>query len=219
MAYEIALIPGDGIGQEVIPEGVRVLERLAVDHGFQLAFSHFPFSCQFYLQHHMMMPPDALDDLAGFDAILLGAVGDPRVPDHVSLWELLIPIRREFQQFVNLRPVRLLPGIRSPLAGRKPEDIDFLIVRENNEGEYSKIGGRLYEGTDREMAVQESVFTRTGVDRILRFAFELARSRPRAHLTSATKSNGIIHTMPFWDERLQSGQCRLPRCVFRSIPY
>jgi len=214
MRYEIALIPGDGIGQEVVPEGARVLERLAVDHGFETAFSHFPFSCRFYLQHHMMMPPEALDELAGFDAILLGAVGDPRVPDHVSLWELLLPIRREFQQYVNLRPVRLLPGIRSPLSGRKPEEINFLIVRENNEGEYSKIGGRLYEGTDREMVVQESVFTRTGVDRILRFAFELARSRPRAHLTSATKSNGIVHTMPFWDERLRAVSADYPDVSF-----
>lgn len=214
MTYKIALIPGDGIGQEVIPEGVRVLEQLSGDQGFQLSFSQFPFSCQYYLQHNRMMPPGALDDLAGFDAILLGAVGDPRVADHVSLWELLLPIRRQFEQFVNLRPVRLLPGIRSPLADRKPEDIDFLIVRENNEGEYSPIGGRLFEGTDREMVVQESVFTRTGVDRILRFAFELAQSRPRAHLTSATKSNGIVHTMPYWDERLRVVSADYPDVSF-----
>lgn len=202
--YKIALIPGDGIGQEVVPEGVRVLERLAADHGFQLRFSEFPFSCAHYLQYKEMMPRTAIDDLAGFDAILLGAVGDPRVPDHVSLWELLLPIRRQFQQYVNLRPVRLLPGIRSPLAGRQAGEIDFLIVRENNEGEYSRIGGRLYEGTDQEMVVQESVFTRAGVDRILRYAFELAATRPRPHLTSATKSNGIIHTMPYWDERFKA---------------
>jgi tartrate dehydrogenase/decarboxylase/D-malate dehydrogenase len=151
-----------------------------------------------------MMPADGLEQLSGFDAILLGAVGDRKVPDHVSLWGLLIPIRRHFQQYVNLRPVRLLPGIRSPLAGRKAEDIDFYIVRENNEGEYSQIGGRLYPGTDQETVIQESVFTRRGVDRILRYAFKLAQGREKKHLTSATKSNGIIHTMPFWDERFEA---------------
>jgi tartrate dehydrogenase/decarboxylase/D-malate dehydrogenase len=208
--YTIALIPGDGIGQEVVPEGVRALERLAADHGFRLQFSRFPFSCSYFLEHEQMMPPGAIDALAGFDAILLGAVGDPRVPDHVSLWELLLPIRRQFEQYVNLRPVRLLPGIRSPLADRQTGDIDFLIVRENNEGEYSRIGGRLYEGTDREMVVQESVFTRTGVDRILRFAFKLAAARPRSHLTSATKSNGIVHTMPYWDERFKAIGAEFP---------
>jgi tartrate dehydrogenase/decarboxylase/D-malate dehydrogenase len=208
--YKIALIPGDGIGQEVLPEGVRVLERLAGDHDFEMAFTEFPFSCNYYLEHKKMMPPEAIDALAGFDAILLGAVGDPRVPDHVSLWELLLPIRRQFQQYVNLRPVRLLPGIRSPLADRQAGEIDFLIVRENNEGEYSQIGGRLYEGTEREMVVQESVFTRTGVDRVLKYAFELAARRPRAHLTSATKSNGIIHTMPYWDERFKAVSAEYP---------
>jgi tartrate dehydrogenase/decarboxylase/D-malate dehydrogenase len=200
----IALIPGDGIGQEVVPEGVRVLEVLAARYGFQIEFETFPYGCQYYLKHGVMMPADGLEKMGGFDAILLGAVGEPDVPDHVSLWGLLIPIRRHFQQYVNLRPVRLLPGIRSPLAGRKAEDIDFYIVRENNEGEYSRIGGRLYEGTEQETVVQESVFTRRGVDRILRYAFELAQSREKKHLTSATKSNGIIHTMPFWDERLKA---------------
>ena len=148
------------------------------------------------------MPVDGIDQLAAFDAIFLGAVGFPGVADHVSLWGLLIPIRRAFQQYVNLRPVRLLPGVTSPLAGRGPEEIDFLIVRENNEGEYSEIGGRMNRGTDDEMAVQQSVFTRCGVDRIVRYAFELAETRPAKHLTSATKSNGIVHTMPFWDERV-----------------
>ncbi|MEJ2221623.1 MAG: tartrate dehydrogenase [Desulfobacterales bacterium] len=200
----IALIPGDGIGQEVVPEGVRVLEVLAARYGFQIEFETFPYGCQYYLKHGVMMPADGLEKMGGFDAILLGAVGEPDVPDHVSLWGLLIPIRRHFQQYVNLRPVRLLPGIRSPLAGRKAEDIDFYIVWENNEGEYSQIGGRLYEGTEQETVVQESVFTRRGVDRILRYAFELAQSREKKHLTSATKSNGIIHTMPFWDERLKA---------------
>ena len=200
----VALIPGDGIGEEVVPEGVRVLEALSARYGFEVKFETFPYGCRYYLKRGAMMPADGLEQLSSFDAILLGAVGDPEVPDHVSLWGLLIPIRRHFQQYVNLRPVRLLPGIRSPLAGRKAEDIDFYIVRENNEGEYSRIGGRLYEGTEQETVVQESVFTRRGVDRILRYAFELAQSREKKHLTSATKSNGIIHTMPFWDERLKA---------------
>ena len=148
-----------------------------------------------------MMPDDGLEQLRRHDAIFLGAVGYPGVPDHVSLWGLLIPIRRTFGQYINLRPVRLLPGVRSPLADRRPEEIDFVVVRENNEGEYSEIGGRLYRSTDDEMAVQQAVFTRRGTDRVLRYAFELARRRPARHLTSATKSNGIIHSMPFWDER------------------
>ena len=148
-----------------------------------------------------MMPEDGLQELSRFDAILLGAVGYPGVPDHESLWGLLIPIRRQFDQYVNLRPVRLLPGITSPLANRSPEEIDFVIVRENTEGEYSEIGGRLYQGTEFEVVVQESMFSRRGVDRVMRFAFELAQQRPKQHVTSATKSNGIIHTMPFWDER------------------
>ena len=204
MVLNVALIPGDGIGREVVPEGVRVLEALAARYGFEVKFEAFPYGCQYYLKHGVMMPADGLKQLSDFDAILLGAVGDRKVPDHVSLWGLLIPIRRHFQQYVNLRPVRLLPGIRSPLAGRKAEDIDFYIVRENNEGEYSQIGGRLYEGTDQETVIQESVFTRRGVDRILRYAFELAQGREKKHLTSATKSNGIIHTMPFWDERFKA---------------
>ena len=209
-AFHIALIPGDGIGPEVVPEGVRVLEALAARYGFEVKFDAFPYGCRYYLKHAEMMPADGLERLGEFDAILLGAVGDPGVPDHVSLWGLLIPIRRHFQQYVNLRPVRLLPGIRSPLAGRKPRDIDFFIVRENNEGEYSQIGGRLYQGTDRETVIQESVFTRRGVDRILRYAFELAQTRKKKHLTSATKSNGIIHTMPFWDERLKAVSKEFP---------
>ncbi len=204
MTYQIALIPGDGIGREVVPQGVRSLEALALKFGFDLAFETFPFSCQYYLEHGVMLPPDALDRLKAFDAILLGAVGHPRVPDHVSLWGLLLPIRRAFDQYVNLRPVRLLPGIRTPLAGRGSEDIDFVIVRENTEGEYSEIGGRLFSGSEREVAVQETIFSKTGVDRILRYAFEYARTRPKKHVTSATKSNGIRFTMPFWDERFQA---------------
>ncbi|WP_366555039.1 tartrate dehydrogenase [Aquibaculum sediminis] len=201
MSYCIALIPGDGIGQEVIPEGVRVLQALAGDFGFALEFAEFPYSCQHYLDHGAMMPPDGIEQLSRFDAIFLGAVGAPGVADHVSLWGLLVPIRREFDQYVNLRPVKLLPGVRSPLADRKPEEIDFLVVRENTEGEYSTIGGRVFEGTEREAVLQQSVFTRHGVDRILRYAFEAAKAR-RGKLASATKSNGIIHTMPYWDERV-----------------
>ncbi len=201
MEYSIALIPGDGVGKEVVPEGVRVLEALSEKHDFEVRFEEFPYSCAYYLKHGEMMPPDGLEKLSRFDAILLGAVGEPSVPDHISLWGLLLPIRRGFDQYVNLRPVRLLPGIASPLANRGPQDLDFYVVRENTEGEYSEIGGRLFEGTEREMAVQETIFTRHGVDRIIRYAFELALKRPANHLTAATKSNGIIYTMPFWDER------------------
>jgi tartrate dehydrogenase/decarboxylase/D-malate dehydrogenase len=197
----MALIPGDGIGKEVVPEGVRVLNALAGTYHFKVEFTEFPYSCGYYLDHGVMMPEDGIETLRGFDAILLGAVGYPGVPDHVSLWGLLLPIRRQMQQYVNLRPVRLLPGITSPLANRTSKDIDFYIVRENNEGEYSEIGGRIYAGTDQEMVVQESIFTRQGVDRIMRYAFQLAQKRPRKRLASATKSNGIIHTMTFWDER------------------
>jgi tartrate dehydrogenase/decarboxylase / D-malate dehydrogenase len=210
MTYRIALIPGDGIGREVIPEGVRTLEALALKFGFNLSFRSFPFSCEYFLQHGVMMPPDALEQLKAFDAILLGAVGHPKVADHVSLWGLLLPIRRAFDQYVNLRPVRLLPGIRTPLADRKSADIDFVIVRENTEGEYSEIGGRLFAGTPREVVVQETIFSRTGVDRILRYAFEYARTRPKKHVTSATKSNGIRFTMPFWDERFQAMATQYP---------
>jgi tartrate dehydrogenase/decarboxylase/D-malate dehydrogenase len=175
-----------------------------------MEFTEFPFSCDYYTKHGVMMPADGIERLRPFDAILLGAVGSPAVPDHVSLWGLLIPIRRSFDQYVNLRPVRLLPGIKSPLAGRTAKEIDFVIIRENTEGEYSQIGGRLYPGTEREVVVQESIFTRTGVDRVQRFAFELARTRTRRHVTSATKSNGIIHTMPFWDERFRSAAADYP---------
>ena len=196
--YKIAVIAGDGIGHEVVPEGIRVLEAAARRHNFALASKEFDWSCDTYLKTGRMMPADGLDQLRAFDAVFLGAVGHPNVADHVSLWGLLIPIRRGFRQYVNLRPVRLLPGIETPL--KNPGQIDFCVVRENNEGEYSNIGGRLFENTDAELAVQESVFTRRGCDRIMRFAFQLAAKR-RSHVTSATKSNGIIHTMPFWDER------------------
>jgi tartrate dehydrogenase/decarboxylase/D-malate dehydrogenase len=200
--FNIAVIAGDGIGKEVVPEGIRVLEAAGQRFGFRLNWHAFDWSCETYVKTGKMMPADGLQQLQTFHAIFLGAVGHPSVPDHVSLWGLLIPIRRSFRQYVNLRPVRLFEGIETPLKNWKPGQIDFCIVRENNEGEYSNIGGRLYEGTDDEMAVQQTVFTRRGVTRVMRFAFELARKRNK-HLTSATKSNGIIHTMPFWDECFQ----------------
>ena len=203
-SYSIAVIPGDGIGQEVVPASIRVVEAAGRRFGFDCRWTTFDWGCERYAETGQMMPADGLDQLRPHDAIFLGAVGWPGVPDHVSLWGLLIPIRRTFGQYVNLRPVRLLPGVRSPLADRQPEEIDFIVVRENNEGEYSEIGGRLYAGTDEELAVQQAVFTRRGVDRIIRYAFELARTRERRHLTSATKSNGIIHSMPYWDERFEA---------------
>jgi tartrate dehydrogenase/decarboxylase/D-malate dehydrogenase len=201
MRHRIAVIPGDGIGKEVVPEGQRVLETAARRFGFELAWNEFDWSCERFRKTGRMMPDDGLEQLRTCDAIFLGAVGAPGVPDHVSLWGLLIPIRRTFRQYVNLRPVRLLRGVRSPLADRSPAEIDMVVVRENNEGEYSEIGGRLYKGTEEELAVQQAVFTRKGCDRVMRFAFELARTRSRRHVTSATKSNGIIHSMPYWDER------------------
>ena len=198
--YTISAIPGDGIGHEVVPEGMRVLEAAGRRFGFALKWRDYDWSCERYAKTGSMMPADGLEQLKQSDAVFLGAVGFPGVPDHVSLWGLLIPIRRGFKQYVNLRPIRLLAGVDSPLKDRKPGEIDFYVVRENNEGEYSEIGGRLYAGTDLEMAMQQTVFTRRGCDRIMRFAFELAMKRKK-HVTSATKSNGIIHTMPYWDER------------------
>ena len=209
-SYKIASIPGDGIGREVLPEGIRVLDAVGSRFGIEWQWDHFDWSCERYSREGRMMPDDGLDQIRQHDAIYLGAVGFPGVPDHISLWQLLIPIRREFKQYVNLRPVRLMPGIASPLAGREVGDIDYWVVRENNEGEYSEIGGRLYSGTDQELVVQQNVFTRQGVDRILRFAFELAQSRPKKHLTSATKSNGIVYSMPYWDERVKAMAERYP---------
>jgi len=209
MKHRIAVIPGDGIGKEVLPEGMRVLEAAGRRFGFECDWTIFDWSCERYTKTGRMMPEDGLGRLRAFEAIYLGAVGFPGVPDHVSLWGLLIPIRRGFHQYVNLRPVRLLRGVRSPLRDRGPADIDMLIVRENNEGEYSEIGGRLYQDSPEELAVQQAVFTRRGCDRIMRFAFEQARRR-RRHVTSATKSNGIIHSMPYWDERFAAMARRYP---------
>ena len=202
--FRIAAIPGDGIGQEVMPEGVRVVEAAAAKFGLALEFTHFEWaSCDYYLEHGKMMPDDWFATLSTFDAIYFGAVGWPeKVPDHISLWGSLLKFRREFDQYVNLRPVRLLPGVPCPLANRKPGDIDFFVVRENTEGEYSSVGGKMFEGTEREFVLQESVFTRHGVDRILKYAFDLASTRARRKLTAATKSNGISISMPYWDERV-----------------
>ncbi len=202
--YRLAMIPGDGIGREVVPEGQRALEAAAKRYGFALDLTHHDFaSCGYYLKHGVMMPEDWKDRIGGGDAVFFGAVGWPaKVPDHVSLWGSLIAMRRDFDQYVNLRPVRLMPGVPSPLVNRKTGDIDFYVVRENTEGEYSSIGGRIFAGTERETVIQETVMTRIGVDRVLKYAFELARRRPKKHLTSATKSNGISITMPFWDERV-----------------
>jgi tartrate dehydrogenase/decarboxylase/D-malate dehydrogenase len=198
----VALIPGDGIGRETVAAGKKVLDAAAEVHGgFRLRCEEFDWSCEYFARHGRMMPEDGLDILRQHDAIYLGAVGYPGVPDHVSLWGLLIPIRRTFQQYINLRPVQLLPGVRTPLANRVPGEIDFYVVRENNEGEYSNMGGRLYEGLPNEIVVQNTVFTRLGVERVLRYAFELARRKGRKRVTSATKSNGINITMPYWDER------------------
>ena len=197
----IAVIPGDGIGNEVVPEGLRVLEAAASRFDLDFEFEHFDWSCERFKKKGAMMPVDGLDRLRETDSIFLGAVGYPGVPDHVSLWGLLIPIRRGFHQYINLRPVRLFEGLPSPLAGREVGDIDYLIVRENNEGEYSSIGGRMYEGTELEAAIQQSVFTKKGCERAMRYAFNLAMTRKRREVTSATKSNGISISMPYWDER------------------
>ncbi len=210
--YRIAVIPGDGIGKEVMPEGVRALETAAKRFGFDLRQDWFDFaSADHYAEHGRMMPEDWKERIGSHDAILFGAVGWPAtIPDHISLWGSLLQFRREFDQYVNLRPVRLMPGVACPLANRKPGDIDFWVVRENTEGEYSSVGGRMFHGTEREFAVQETIMTRVGIDRVLRFAFDLAQSRPKKHLTSATKSNGISITMPYWDERVEEAAKRYP---------
>ena len=204
-SLKIAVIPGDGIGTEVTPWGVRCLEATAKVFNLSLTFEQFDFaSCAYYKKHGDMLPPDWNATLSKFDALYFGAVGMPdEVPDHVTLWGSLLKFRREFDQYINLRPCRLMPGVKCPLAGRNPGDIDFWVVRENTEGEYSSIGGRIFEGTEREIVTQETIMTRIGVDRVLKYAFEMAKSRPKKHLTSATKSNGISITMPYWDERVK----------------
>ena len=210
--FKIAVIPGDGIGKEVIPEGLRVLKAAMDRFDINLHFDHFDFSSyDYYAKHGQMMPDDWKAKIGNHDAIYFGAVGWPDgIPDHISLWGSLILFRREFDQYINLRPVKLLPGVPSPLVNRKPGDVDMMIVRENTEGEYSSVGGRMFPNTDREFVTQQSVMTRIGVDRVLKFAFELAKSRPRKHLTSATKSNGISITMPYWDERVEAMAATYP---------
>ena len=217
--YSIALIPGDGIGVDVVREGKRVLDTVSELHGgFSLSYREFEWSCEYYAKNGRMMPDDGLEMLKDFDTIFLGAVGYPGVPDHVSLWGLLLPIRREFEQYINLRPVKLLKGIESPLAGKTSNDLNFTVIRENNEGEYSNIGGRMYSGTDMDMAIQNSVFTKRGVERVLRYAFDLAQKQgKKKHVTAATKSNGINHTMPFWDEYVKKVNQEYPDVTSSTV--
>src|SRR5947207_266401 len=198
--YKVAVIPGDGIGQEVIPAALTVLEAVASHRGFSLELKDFPWGCAYYTKHGRMMAADAYDQLAEFPVIYFGAVGDPSVPDHIAVWELILPLRQRFDQYVNLRPMRLLPGVTSPLANRGPADIDMICVRENSEGEYAGIGGRIHKGTPHEVAEQTGLFTRHGIERIVRYGFEVASRRPRRTLASATKSNALQHSMVLWDE-------------------
>lgn len=204
--YNIAVIPGDGIGTEVVPEALKVLEVVSNKYGINLQLDHFDFSSyEYYSKHGQMMPDDWKSQIGSHDALFFGAVGWPeKIPDHISLWGSLLKFRREFDQYINLRPVKLMPGVPSPLANKKPGDINFYIIRENTEGEYSSIGGKMFPDTDREIVMQETVMSRVGVDRVLKFAFELAQKTEKKHLTSATKSNGISITMPYWDERVES---------------
>jgi tartrate dehydrogenase/decarboxylase/D-malate dehydrogenase len=213
---KIAAIPGDGIGKEVMPEGLRALEAASRRFRLGLDFTHIEWaSCDYYARTGAMMPEDWKVRLDGMDAIYFGAVGWPAtVPDHISLWGSLLKFRREFDQYINLGPVRLFEGVPCPLAGRKAGDIDFYVVRENTEGEYTNLGGRIFEGTEREVVIQEAVFTRHGTDRVLRYAFELAQSRPRKQLTVATKSNGIAISMPWWDARAAEVAAHYPDVVW-----
>lgn len=210
--WKIAAIAGDGIGSEVLPQGIKVVKAAANKQHIDVQFDYFDWaSCDYYLQHGQMMPDDWFEILQGYDAIFFGAVGWPeKVPDHISLWGSLLQFRRRFDQYVNLRPVRLMPGVKSPLADKQPGDIDFYVVRENSEGEYSAIGGKAFEGTDREIVLQEAVFSRHGVDRILKYAFEMAQSRDAKKLTAATKSNGLAVSMPYWDERVDAMSAHYP---------
>lgn len=213
--YRVAVIAGDGIGKEVIPAGIQVVQKAAAG-SCELEFVEFPYGCDFYLQNGRMMDADGFDRLQEFDAIYLGAIGDPRVPDHISVWELILPLRQRFDQYVNLRPMRLLPGVRSPLADRRPADIDMICVRENSEGEYAGVGGRLHVGSPHEVAEQTSLFTRRGVERIAAYGFELAARRPRKLLASATKSNAMQHTMVLWDEAVEAVSKDYPSVSWRK---
>ena len=206
--YNIASIEGDGIGKEVVPEAHKVLKKIAEKHQFKIAIDEFDFaSCDYYEKHGKMMPDNWKEKIEKHDAIFFGAVGMPdRYPDHITLWGSLLKFRREFDQYINLRPVKLFPGVKSPLADKTPGDIDMIIIRENTEGEYSSVGGKMYEGTEREIALQETIMSKHGIDRVQKFAFEVAKSRKRKKLTSATKSNGISITMPYWDERFNANK-------------
>ena len=214
--FNIAVIAGDGIGKEVMPEGIKVLKKVSEKFDINLNFEEFDFSSyDYYEKHGQMMPNDWKEKISNHDAIFFGAVGWPdKIPDHVSLWGSLLKFRREFDQYVNLRPVKLMPGVPSPLASKNPGDIDFYIVRENTEGEYSSIGGKMFPNTEREFVVQETIMTKIGVDRVLNFAFNLAKQTKRKHLTSATKSNGISITMPYWDERVEEISKNFPEVKF-----
>src|SRR3954470_677407 len=214
--HRIAVLAGDGIGKEVIPAGIDVLKASAARGGFTLEFTSFPWGCDFYLKNGRMMDADAVDQLVKFDAIYLGAIGDPKVPDYISAGELLLPLRRRLVQYVNLRPVRLLPGIVSPLADRGAADIDIVCVRENSEGEYCGIGGRVHVGTPDELAEQTGIFTRRGIERIARYAFTLAQARPRKMLASATKSNALQHSMMLWDEVVERVSTEFPDVSYRK---
>ena len=214
--YRIAVIAGDGIGQEVIPCGLEIIALAAAQSGFAVEFTEFPWGCDFYLRERRMMPADGLDQLRRFYAIYLGAIGDPRVPDHISVWELILPIRQRFEQYVNLRPMRLLGGTAGPLAGRGPADIDMICVRENSEGEYAGIGGRVHAGTPNEVAEQTGIFTRRGIERIVRYGFEVARSRPRKLLASATKSNALQFSMVLWDDVVAALEPEYPDVTLRK---
>jgi len=215
-SYRIAVVPGDGIGREVTPAALEVLEAAGTRYGFGFEPTEYPWGCDYFVEHGRMMAADGLERLRDSDAILLGTVGRPDVPDHISLWGLLIPIRRTFRQYVNLRPVKLWPGIESPLRDATPETVDMVIVRENVEGEYSEIGGRMHQNTDDELAIQEAVFTRRGTDRVIAYACELA-ARRSGRICSATKSNGIIHTMPFWDERFAHATSNHPELQAEQV--
>ena len=214
--YRIAVIPGDGIGQEVTPAALAVIDAVAHRAGIALETVEHPWGCDYYRETGRMMAPDALDRLREADAIYLGAIGHPSVPDHVSVWELILPIRQRFEQYVNLRPMRLLPGVSCPLAGRGPADIDMVCVRENSEGEYAGVGGRVHRGTPREVADQTGVFTRAGIERVVRYAFRLAQSRPRKMLASATKSNALQHSMVLWDEVVEQLGAEYPDVAVRK---
>ena len=214
--YRIAVIAGDGIGKEVIPAGINVLNMAAEQGGFKLDFTELPWGCDFYLKAGRMLDPDGVDQVLKYDAVYLGAIGDPRVADHISARELILPLRQRLRQYVNLRPMRLLNGITSPLANRGSADIDMICVRENSEGEYCGIGGRLHAGTPQELAEQTGVFTRHGIERIARYAFKLAESRPRKMLASATKSNALQHIMVLWDEVVADVAKEFPHVELRK---